>query len=90
MMHKPTNPPDDPSADDIGCLAAIEAMTAYIDGELDDPASIAAFEHHMQHCRSCFSRAELERTLIERLKQSSETPAPETLKARLRRLMDRF
>ncbi len=65
-------------------------MTAYIDGELSDPESTAAFEHHMQHCRSCFSRAELERALVARLKRSAEVPAPEALKRRLRKLMDRF
>jgi len=89
-MHDPTKPSDDPIADDIGCLEAIEAMTAYIDGELDDPESIAAFEHHMQHCRSCYSRAQMERALIARVKRAAEAPAPETLKLRIRKLMDRF
>jgi predicted anti-sigma-YlaC factor YlaD len=42
---------------DIGCLQAIEAFYAYLDGELEDPKSIEEFEDHMKHCRSCYSRA---------------------------------
>lgn len=76
--------------DDIGCLAAIEAFYAYLDGEIDDPKSIEDFEHHMAHCRSCFTRAELERLLSARLKKVAGQRAPDRLKSRLRDLMIRF
>lgn len=76
--------------DDIGCLAAIEAFYAYLDGELSEPQAIEDFEHHMSHCRSCFSRAEVERLLSERLRQSATSKAPEDLRDRVRRLMDEF
>jgi anti-sigma factor (TIGR02949 family) len=82
--------PDHPDADDIGCLQAIEAFYAYLDGELDDPESIANFEHHMSHCRSCFTRAEIERALTEHLRESAKSRAPEALRARLRNLIDKF
>ncbi len=75
---------------DIGCLAALEAFYAYIDGELDDPGSIADFEHHMAHCRSCFSRAEIERALTSHMKKSGKSSAPEALRSRLRNLMAKF
>lgn len=75
---------------DIGCLAALETFYAYLDGELDDPDSIADFEHHMSHCRSCFSRAEIERTLTDHVRKSGKSSAPETLRARLRDLLDKF
>jgi len=81
-------PPHD--HDDIGCLAAIEAFYAYLDGELDDPRAVADFEHHMSHCRSCFTRAEMEGLLNERLKQLAKRNAPDRLKKRLRNLMDKF
>ena len=83
-----THDVDDP--DDIGCLEALEAFYAYLDGELDNPESIADFEHHMSHCRSCFSRTELERTLTERMKDSGKSQAPDALKARLRNLLDKL
>ena len=75
---------------DIGCLKAIELFYAYLDGELDDPTANADFEHHMSHCRSCFSRAEVERLLNERMRESGTSKAPEDLRDRVRRLMDEF
>lgn len=74
--------------EDIGCLAAIEAFYAYLDGQLEDPKSITDFEHHMSHCRSCFSRAEVEKLLTERMRQSGTSAAPQELRGRIRRLMD--
>jgi anti-sigma factor (TIGR02949 family) len=76
--------------EDIGCLQAIEAFYAYLDGELDDPKSVADFEHHMGHCRSCFSRADVEKLLTDRMRQSASSDAPEELRGRIRRLMDEF
>jgi mycothiol system anti-sigma-R factor len=76
--------------DDIGCLEAIEAFYAYLDGELDDPQSIADFEHHMSHCRSCLSRAEVENMLTRRMRESAANGAPKSLQDRLRKLMDEF
>lgn len=76
--------------DDIGCLQAIEAFYAYLDGELDDPESIANFEQHLSHCRSCFSRVEVERILTERIRDSRRSRAPEALRARLKDLMKKY
>ena len=80
---------DDPH-DDIGCLEALEAFYAYLDGELESPDAIADFEHHMQHCRSCYSRSEIERALTARISESDKSRAPEALRARLRNLIDQF
>ena len=81
---------DKSDSDDIGCLEAIEAFYAYLDGELADAESIANFEHHMQHCRSCFSRADMERAMTRRLRETGQSRAPEVLRERLRKLMKRF
>jgi mycothiol system anti-sigma-R factor len=75
---------------DIGCLQAIEAFYAYLDGELDDPASIADFEHHLEHCRSCFSRVELEKTLNERMQKTAKRESPDALRDRVGKLMEKF
>ena len=75
---------------DIGCLRAIEAFYAYLDGELDDPESIAEFEHHMEHCRSCFSRVEMEKALSERMRRSAKKASPEALRKRVGKLMEKF
>lgn len=81
---------DKPNVPDTGCLEAIEAMYAWLDGELDDNASITRLEHHLSHCRSCFSRAEMEKALTRRIRESARNPTPETLHARLRKLLDEF
>jgi len=75
---------------DIGCLQAIEAFYAYLDGELDDPESIAEFEQHLSHCRSCFSRTEMEKALSSRIRKSARQESPALLKDRVRKLLDKF
>ena len=75
---------------DIGCLQAIEAFYAYLDGEIEDPKSIEEFEHHMRHCRSCYSRADVEKLLSQRIAGSSKAKAPELLQNRLRDLMEKI
>lgn len=74
--------------EEIGCLEAIEALYAYLDGEVRDPLSLAQIEHHLGHCRSCYSRAELERALTQHLRKSVDRDVPESLQVRLRRLLD--
>lgn len=61
-----------------------------LDGELKDPKSIENFEHHMSHCRSCYSRAEIENQLTDRLRAASGSHASEQLKKRPRNLIDEF
>lgn len=75
---------------DIGCLQAIEAFYAYLDGELDDPDSIAGFEHHLDHCRSCYSRIEMEKMLNRRMRKSAKHDSPEELRDRVAELMKKF
>jgi anti-sigma factor (TIGR02949 family) len=79
-----------PADDDIGCLQAIEWFYAWLDGELEDPEAERRVEAHMAHCRSCYSRSQLEQALTRRLQEDSGERAPESLKARLRKLMERY
>ena len=80
--------------EDIGCLEAIETLYAWLDNELD-PSQLTSFEHHLEHCKSCFSRAELERSLTKHIKRSVESgsaenngpAAPESLHTRLDKLL---
>jgi anti-sigma factor (TIGR02949 family) len=79
----------DHAHDDIGCIEAIEALYAYLDGELDE-ASKEDFERHMSHCRSCYSRAQVEKVLSARMKREHQRKAPVELQSRLKKLMDDF
>ena len=81
---------DKPKVEEIGCLEAINWLYAYLDGEMEDPVTIAQIEHHLGHCRVCYSRIELERALTERIKKSAKPHTPETLQSRLHDLIDKF
>ncbi|NCF15261.1 MAG: anti-sigma factor [Gammaproteobacteria bacterium] len=75
---------------DIGCLQAIEAFYAYLDGELDNPESIEEFEHHLGHCRSCFSRIDMEKALNKRLRETAQKESPDDLRDRVSKLLAKF
>jgi len=83
-----TNESDKPGITDSDCLQAFDHLYAYINGELKDPKALAMMEHHLGHCKSCFSRAQMERELNERIKNTGRNETPDTLKIKLSRLLD--
>jgi anti-sigma factor (TIGR02949 family) len=83
-----SNDSDHDHVADSDCLEAIDHIYAYINGELKDEVELAKIEHHLGHCKSCFSRAQIERELNKRIKDSGKDKTPETLQKRLRSLMD--
>jgi anti-sigma factor (TIGR02949 family) len=83
---------------DIGCLEAIESLYAWLDNELEDAELTAGLESHLSHCKSCWSRAEMEKALTEHIKRSAGSrkeegtspSAPATLQTRLEKLMKKL
>ena len=73
---------------DADCLEAFDHVYAYINNELTDPVILSRIQHHLSHCQSCYSRAEMERKINERLQDSREIDAPDSLKHRLDNLLD--
>ena len=73
--------------DDSDCLEAMDHLYAYLNDELNDKETLERIEHHLGHCKSCFSRAEIEREINKRLKDSGDENVPESLKKRLRDLI---
>ena len=51
----------------IGCEEALDRLAAFLDRELE-PTEAAEMERHLEACRSCFSRAEFEKRLRERIR----------------------
>jgi len=89
-MTKDSDSKDNESnIEEIDCLQAIEMLYAYLDGELDDE-ELEQYEHHMGHCRSCFSRSQLETALNQRIQDSAKDKAPDALQERLRNIIDKF
>lgn len=61
----------------IDCEEALARLAAYLDDELEETSS-AEVRRHLETCRSCYSRAEFERRLKERVRsdlKSEEVPA---------------
>jgi len=79
-----------PEIEEIDCLEAIDNLYAYLDGELNDEETLAKFKQHLSHCRSCYTRSELEGVLTERIKESGKGKTPTSLQNRLRHLIDDF
>lgn len=69
----------------IDCEEALSHMLEFIDRELG-PEENAAMQEHLHACKSCFSRAEFERRLKEKLRDLREAAAPEA-RARLEKLI---
>jgi anti-sigma factor (TIGR02949 family) len=75
---------------DDDCLDAMDHLYEYLNGEITDKEMITMMEHHLGHCRSCFSRAEFERSLNEKLKESGKEKTPKAFQNRLKSLIDNF
>lgn len=71
------NDRDDAERGGIDCEEAVRRLAEYLDRELD-PSEHDEVERHLDRCRSCYSRAEFERKLKERIRsdvQVDEVPA---------------
>ena len=74
--------------DGMGCEEALERLATYLDGELA-PDDVPEMEKHLERCRSCFSRAEFERRLKERLRRDLGLPAvPVEFEERIRGILE--
>lgn len=76
-------------ASQIECEEAIAKLLEYLDGELDE-GDRSQVERHLETCRGCFGRAEFERRLRARVAETGRATAPESLRLRVRGLMERF
>jgi anti-sigma factor (TIGR02949 family) len=75
--------------EEIGCEEALRRLATYLDRELGEDAS-SDVERHLEKCRSCFSRAEFERRLKERIRRELQiADVPEAYERRIRSLLRR-
>ena len=73
----------------MSCEQVLDHLLEYLDCELDAHTS-SEIDQHLEECRGCFSRAEFERRLNARLRDSGSEPAPSSLRDRIKDLMERF
>lgn len=71
----------------IDCEEAVRQLAAYLDRELDG-STIEEMERHLETCQSCYSRAEFERRLKERIREELMVDAvPNAFEDRMRLLV---
>lgn len=73
----------------VSCEEVIARLLEYLDRELDETAE-EEVARHIEHCRGCFSRAEFERRLRQKITETGEVRAPESLRRRVRSMVDRY
>lgn len=73
--------------DELDCEQALQQLFDYLDHELA-PAEREAMQHHLDTCRSCYSRADFEGRLKARMAGLREEQPSATATDRIRRLLD--
>lgn len=73
----------------IDCEQALARIFEYVDRELSGDER-EAMEHHLQTCKSCFSRAEFERRLKGKLVQLRDEEATPAARKRIEDLLKRL
>jgi anti-sigma factor (TIGR02949 family) len=71
------------------CDEAVRLLAALLDGELHG-GPLEAVEHHLEVCRSCFSRAEFEGRLKAEVGRLRQEAVPPSFEDRVRRLLNSF
>jgi anti-sigma factor RsiW len=72
-----------------GCEEALRLLALYLDRELSTGSS-RLVERHLERCRSCWSRAEFESRLRERLAELGREPVRPELAGRIQALVRNF
>ena len=73
----------------LTCEDVLEHLFSYLDQEVDEEMH-TDIEHHLQQCRECYSRADFEQRLKQRIADTGESEAPEKLRRRIKTIIDRF
>ena len=74
---------------EIDCATALRLLAEFLDGELSDQTHDHV-AHHLETCRSCFSRAEFERRLKEQLRSLGRNDVRPSFEQRIRNLVAAF
>jgi anti-sigma factor (TIGR02949 family) len=74
---------------DIDCEQALRHLFDFIDHELDDDER-DAMQRHLATCRSCFSRANFENRLKDKLRELRRDEPGEDASERIKRLLQSF
>lgn len=73
----------------IECEEALRQLADYLDAELHNESQ-REIEHHLERCRSCFSRVEFEKRLKAYTADLRHEPVPQEFEQRIRALVETF
>ncbi|MBI3995145.1 MAG: zf-HC2 domain-containing protein [Nitrospirae bacterium] len=73
----------------IGCEEALKHLLTYLDRELG-PVKRREVEHHIEICRTCFSRAEFEKLLKTQIREAGRETAGAEFENKIKTLLGRF
>jgi len=73
----------------LRCEEVVAHLLSYLDGEIDN-TSRAQIDRHLEECRACFTRAEFEKALRDRVRQAGDAQPPASLEGRIKALMEQF
>lgn len=71
------------------CEDALRVLTEHLDGELQAVRQ-RELERHLEKCRSCFSKAEFERRLKDRIAATGRRAVSPVLSERVRTMIRQF
>lgn len=77
------------TTDITNCEQALKVLAQHLDRELDERRD-AQLHSHLESCRSCYSRAEFERRLKERIRALGTDDVPDDVAGRIQDLLDTF
>ena len=74
---------------DLNCEQALHRLFEFLDHELDAQERDAV-QYHLSTCRSCFSRADFERRLKQKLRELRQGEPMADATERVKRLLENF
>lgn len=75
--------------EELSCEQALHHLFDFLDHELA-PDERDAMQHHLSTCRSCFSRADFERRLKQKLSELRRDEPTADASERMKRLLESF
>lgn len=77
------------NSETINCEEALRLLAVYLDGELHGAEHLSV-EHHLETCRSCYSRGEFERRLKAELSHLARDDVRPAFEQQIRQLITQF
>jgi mycothiol system anti-sigma-R factor len=72
------------------CNQVLDLLYEYINAQTLTSEDLAEIRKHLDHCHGCWDRYEFEQRLIERLKGAGGCSCPDTLRTRVRVILELY